>query len=83
MATQTALLPIEQYLRTSYSPDVDFVDGVIEERHLGEYEHGRLTGLLSAHFHPNAKTLGAQDGLLTIPERNITLNPEKMFAEIE
>ena len=47
MATQTALIPIEQYLRTSYSPDVDYVDGVIEERNLGEFDHGRLQLLLS------------------------------------
>ncbi len=48
MATQPALMPIEQYLRTSYSPDVDFVDGVIEERNLGEFDHARLQLLLAA-----------------------------------
>ncbi len=47
MATQTALIPIEQYLRTSYSPDVDYVDGVIEERNLGEFDHARLQALIS------------------------------------
>ena len=26
MATQPALMPIEQYLRTRYSPDVDLVE---------------------------------------------------------
>ncbi len=48
MATQPALTPIEQYLRTSYSPDVDFVDGVIEERKWGEFAHARLQFLLAA-----------------------------------
>lgn len=48
MATQPALMPIEQYLRTSYSPDVDFVDGFIEERNLGEFDHARLQLLLAA-----------------------------------
>ncbi len=50
MATQPLPMSIEQYLRTSYSPDVDFVDGVLEERHLGEFDHARLQALLAALF---------------------------------
>ena len=38
MAT-LALTPVEEYLRTSYEPDADFVDGVVEERFLGEWDH--------------------------------------------
>lgn len=48
MAAQAALIPIEQYLHTSYSPDVDYVDGVIEERNLGEFDHARLQALITA-----------------------------------
>jgi hypothetical protein len=40
MATATRI-PIEQYLRTSYEPDADFIAGEIEERNLGEYDHHR------------------------------------------
>lgn len=50
MATQPAPMPIEQYLTTSYSPDVDFVDGFIEERNLGEFDHARLQWLIAALF---------------------------------
>ena len=50
MATQPAPMPIEQYLSTSYSPDVDFVDGYIEERNLGEFDHARLQALIGAIF---------------------------------
>ena len=32
----------EAYLTTSYRPDVDFVDGKIEQRHMGEIEHGQM-----------------------------------------
>ena len=38
MAT-AARIPIEQYLRTSYEPDAEFVRGEIEERNVGEYDH--------------------------------------------
>ena len=38
LATVTTLLSIDEYLHTSYKPDVDFVDGEIEERNLGEFD---------------------------------------------
>ena len=41
MATTTKV-PLEEYLRTSYRPDVEYVDGEIQERNVGEIEHARL-----------------------------------------
>ncbi len=38
MATST-LTTVEQYLKTSYRPDCDYVDGEVQERNLGEFEH--------------------------------------------
>lgn len=55
MATAPALLSIEEYLRTSYKPDVDFVDGVIQERNLGEFEHARLQTLAAVFFATHEK----------------------------
>ena len=43
MATAT-LVSLEEYLKTSYEPDCDYVDGVLEERNLGEWNHGDLQG---------------------------------------
>lgn len=41
MATtvQPTHVPLEVYLRTSYEPDAEYVDGVIEERQMGEWSH--------------------------------------------
>ena len=50
MATSSTLLSIDEYLRTSYHPDADFVDGRVEERHLGEFEHARLQYILAGIF---------------------------------
>jgi Uma2 family endonuclease len=50
MAYAPALLSIEDYLRTSYHPDADYIDGEVEERNLGEYEHARLQYVLGAMF---------------------------------
>jgi Uma2 family endonuclease len=41
MATRT-LISVEEYLRTSYRPDCDYVDGEVLERNLGEKDHSSL-----------------------------------------
>ncbi|MGD0796795.1 MAG: Uma2 family endonuclease [Acidobacteriaceae bacterium] len=38
----TAPLSLEEYLRTSYHPDCDFVDGYLEGRDMGGTKHGPL-----------------------------------------
>jgi Uma2 family endonuclease len=35
----TTQLSLEEYLRTDYQPDCDYIDGELEERNLGEKEH--------------------------------------------
>ena len=55
MATTVATLPIAEYLRTSYTPDADFVDGELEERNVGEYDHSNLQGILYFLFRMNKK----------------------------
>jgi len=35
----TAYIPVEVYLRSSYEPDAEYVDGEIERRPAGEYDH--------------------------------------------
>ncbi len=44
---------MEQYLATSYRPDCDYVDGVVEERNLGEKEHALLQSALNYLFRHN------------------------------
>ena len=54
MATATqnvsSLLTLEEYLQTSYRPDRDFVDGVTEEREMGESEHSDVQAELIYWF---------------------------------
>jgi Uma2 family endonuclease len=35
-------VPVEEYLSTAYHPDVDYIGGHLEERSVGEKEHGKL-----------------------------------------
>jgi Uma2 family endonuclease len=41
---------VEEYLRHFPEPDVDYVDGVLEERNLGEFDHADLETELGAIF---------------------------------
>jgi Uma2 family endonuclease len=74
MATSPTLISIEEYLHTSYHPDADFVDGEIEERHLGEYEHAKLQGILSALFFSNEDTWQVD----TVVEQRIRVNSSRV-----
>ncbi len=71
MATTPTLLAIEDYLNTSYHPDVDFVDGEIEERNLGEFDHARLQFKLASFFDAKEKLWGIQG----VVEQRIRVSP--------
>ncbi len=49
MATAT-LLSIDEYLRTSYQPDCEYVDGELRGRNVGKWEHARVQLLLTVWF---------------------------------
>lgn len=48
MASGTQL-PLADYLSTSCRPDCEYIDGVLLERDLGEYDHSRLLARLIAY----------------------------------
>jgi Uma2 family endonuclease len=35
-------ISVEEYLKTVYRPDRDYVDGIVEERNLGEWDHSSV-----------------------------------------
>jgi Uma2 family endonuclease len=45
-----ALVDVAEYLAGDYSPDVDYVDGVLEDRNPGEKDHSALQMRLAAHL---------------------------------
>src|ERR1700678_2749983 len=46
MATSTRL-SLSEYMKTSYRPDREYVDGELVERNVGKWEHARLQALLT------------------------------------
>jgi len=48
-------LSVEDYLHSSYSPDCDYVDGELQERNLGEFDHAAVQTDLAVWFAGHAK----------------------------
>ncbi|MGO9258814.1 MAG: Uma2 family endonuclease [Bryobacteraceae bacterium] len=57
MATLTSV-PVEEYLRTYYDPDREYVDGQLVERHVGEHNHSRLQIMLGAELYRREQDRG-------------------------
>ena len=55
MAAAEGLISVEEYLHGEFELDVDFVDGRIEERNAGEFEHSSWQDALQAWFREHAK----------------------------
>jgi hypothetical protein len=52
MASAT-LIPVSEYLQTTYRPDCDYIDGEVKERSVGERPHSLLQSLLVSIFMGN------------------------------
>ena len=59
MAT-SVLTRIAEYLKTSYRPDREYVDGEILERKIGKWEHARVQALLAMWFGQHERAWGIQ-----------------------
>ena len=55
-----AQISVEEYLHTAYRPDCDYLDGELEERNVGERDHGRVQGALYAWLFARENELNIQ-----------------------
>jgi Uma2 family endonuclease len=67
------LISVEQYLATSYRPDCDYVDGHLEERNLGEFDHSRLQTAIAVYFGSRQKQLG----ITVVVEQRVQVTPTR------
>jgi Uma2 family endonuclease len=65
-----ALIPVEEYLATTYRPDCDYVDGKVEERNLGEYEHATIQAEIVYWFRQHA----AEWNIRVLPEQRLQVS---------
>ncbi len=64
------LVPLDEYLRTSYSPDLEYLEGVLRERLWGELAHSTVQSNLLIHCHL------ANSGYLALPSVRARVKPE-------
>ena len=57
-------ISVEEYLKTVYRPDCDYVDGVVEERNLGERDHSWIQWNLIGFFRSRFR----ETGIAALPE---------------
>ena len=50
-----ALVPLEEYLATTYHPDCDYVEGEVVERNLGELDHSDIQSEIVRFFRNHRK----------------------------
>jgi Uma2 family endonuclease len=73
MATST-LISVAEYLSTSYRPDCDYVDGEVQERNWGEYDHAKIQGFLSVLFYGKRK----EWQIRVVPEVRVQVKPTRV-----
>jgi Uma2 family endonuclease len=67
------LVSVEEYLRTSYRPDCDYVDGEVLERNVGERDHSKLQREFILYFGTRAKKLGIN----VFPEQRVQVSARR------
>jgi Uma2 family endonuclease len=63
----TAYIPVEIYLRSSYEPDAEYVDGEIEERPMGEFDHASWQQAIATWFWQHRE----EWGIRALPELRV------------
>jgi Uma2 family endonuclease len=67
------MVSVEEYLRSVYEPDCDYVDGVVEERNLGEIDHSEIQAAVLSFFRAHA----AEWGLRALAECRMQVSPTR------
>ena len=69
----SALVSVDEYLRTTYRPDRDYIDGELEERRVGEQPHANVQGILYGIFRDNRKAWGIRP----LPEQRVQVTSSR------
>ena len=73
MASRT-MISVEEYLRTSYRPDCDYVDGEVLERNVGEKTHGTVQKKIIVYLGPRETKLG----ICVFPSQRVRVSPTRI-----
>lgn len=73
MPSAQTLVSVEEYLKTSYRPDCDYVDGIVEERNLGERDHAWIQTQIASWITSKFR----QTGIAAIVEWRFQTSPTR------
>jgi len=76
MATQPVSqthVSVEDYLSMKFEHDCEYIDGVIRERALGDFEHCFLQGFFCSIFFNHR----SEWGIVSLPEQHIRITPSR------
>jgi Uma2 family endonuclease len=69
----STLISVSEYLKSSYRPDCDYVNGRVEERNVGEHDHGALQAALILWFGQHQQEWNIE----VLPEQRIQISPTR------
>src|ERR1051325_5734818 len=73
MNAVSAIVSVEEYLHTVYRPDCDYVDGVVEDRNVGEKDHNKVQRAVLVYLHLRQ----GEFGIFVIQEQRLRLGPSR------
>lgn len=71
--SSTTSVSVSEYLKSSYSPDRDFVDGRVEERNVGEHDHAAVQAALILWFGQRQNEWRIE----VLPEQRMRISPTR------
>jgi Uma2 family endonuclease len=74
MATLPAFVSLEEYLHTEYSPDCEYIEGVIQERNVGKGQHSYTQGKVYRRL----GDLVESKGLIVLPGQRIRVSQSRV-----
>ena len=73
MGTASVSISVEEYRRTVYRPDCEYVDGLVVERNVGEKDHAKVQKALLLYLHGRR----AEWNIFVIQEQRIQVSPTR------
>jgi len=74
MATSPSPVSLEEYMHTSYSPDCEYIDGLILERHVGQTKHAFTQTEIVSHL----RALVKAKLLFALVEQRVRVAPARV-----
>jgi len=71
--SSTTSISVSEYLKSSYTPDRDFVDGRVEERNVGEHDHAAVQAALILWFGQRQNEWKIE----VLPEQRMRISPTR------